>query len=265
MACGVAQEGGVEAQKRLEFWWDCLQDGTIPHDQHPVGWPFKTAGLPQAPTWAKGAGVGVKPPEAGFGPGAPCHVLLTVSRVNHRADTLSWLLRCRSAAADALYAKPWRQWRRRRPGRPDAADGCAFNLIFGSFRLVFGTFELIFCLFWAHIWMHLAAEADRAAERREMLQFQQQMMAAVTGQRFGATLHATGAPMSGIQQQQQTTTTTTTSGPGQRPLTSFFTPDRGGAAGGAAAGGGAAGIGADIAAALQDPAVMAAIAAAMAR
>ena len=85
--CGGAQEGGAEGQKRLEFWWDCLQDGTLPADQHPVGWDFKSGGLPLCPPWAKGAAVGVKAPEGGFGPGAN-----SLTAVYHRC--VRWLTHC---------------------------------------------------------------------------------------------------------------------------------------------------------------------------
>ena len=62
--------GGQDGQKRLEFWWDCLQNGTLPPDQNPVGWDFKSGELPRCPPWKNGVGVGVKTPEGGLGPGA---------------------------------------------------------------------------------------------------------------------------------------------------------------------------------------------------
>ena len=34
--------GGQGGQKRLEFWWDCLQNGTLPPGQNPIGWDFKS-------------------------------------------------------------------------------------------------------------------------------------------------------------------------------------------------------------------------------
>ena len=61
--------GGQDGQKRLEFWWDCLQNGTLPPDQNPIGWDFKSGELPRCPPWKNGVGVGVKTPEGGLGPG----------------------------------------------------------------------------------------------------------------------------------------------------------------------------------------------------
>lgn len=97
------------------------------------------------------------------------------------------------------------------------------------------------------------AELDRRENRQQQLEFQHQMLSEFRGQRGPSLDCCPSSP-------ETTTTTTVTSGPGQRSISSFFTPQSGAAASGAAGG-----LGADIVAALADPGVLAALAAALGR